>query len=54
MGEYWISRNMLNDCFEHLVFVSGCRVTDGILRVVPDQTYFRMALRAIKLCAKST
>jgi poly(A) polymerase Pap1 len=36
----------------HLYCTPGRRVTDGILKLVPDVKVFRLALYAIKLWAK--
>lgn len=43
-------KNLDQKCIRSL---NGCRVTDEMLRLVPNKDSFRLALRAIKLWAKS-
>lgn len=41
--------------FDIIFFIFlGCRVTDEILNLVPNEHNFRLTLRALKLWAKST
>ena len=44
-----ILKNLDQRCVRSL---NGCRVTDEILRLVPNVETFRLALRVIKLWAK--
>lgn len=46
----FLLKNLDQKCVRSL---NGCRVTDEILRLVPNIDNFRLALRAIKLWAKS-
>ena len=49
-----LDMTLLNNLDPHSVCsLKGCRVTNAILSLVPNQESFRLALRAIKLWAKS-
>lgn len=44
--------SFLASCLTLLSIHTGCRVTDGILHLVPNEASFRLCLRTIKLWAK--
>lgn len=49
LGDDMLLKNLDQKCVRSL---NGCRVTDEILRLVPNNKSYRLALRAIKLWAK--